>query len=208
MIRSASWVIAVLLTLLVLPAGAQEGDWEFAKRRDGVEVYTRDVSGSAVKEFRATSTVPAPLAEVVSWYTDPTTYTQWIDSCVEAHRVGEASDTAYFKFNFPFPATDRDVVLRARTVEESPSAVVFEGQNVEGLVPEVDGLVRIQAIRSRWEFRAKGEAETEVVYRQHMDAGGSLPGFILNRAAVDNPIGTLRGLARYAEANRSSQTGE
>ena len=36
-----------------------------------------------------------------------------------------------------------------------------------------------------------------------MDAGGRLPAFILNRAAVDNPYKTLRGLARYAEANRA-----
>jgi hypothetical protein len=67
----------------------------------------------------------------------------------------------------------------------------------------VPGLVRVPRTRSRWEFRAQGENATAVVYQQHLDPGGMLPAFILNRAAVDNPLGTLRGLARYAEEHRS-----
>ena len=145
--------------------------------------------------------VPAPLPQVLDWFRDPSTYTKWIDSCVEARRV-EGTDANYLKFDFPFPASDRDVVLRATPLEESPTAVVYSGENVDGLVPEVSGLVRIQMLKSRWEFRARDDDTTAVLYRQHMNAGGRLPAFILNRAAVDNPLGTLRGLVRYAEANR------
>ena len=107
------------------------------------------------------------------------------------------------KFDFPFPASNRDVVLRGQTLEETPQVVVVEVRNVDGLVDETPGVVRIPMIHSRWEFRSRGDAETEVVYRQHMDAGGRLPAFILNRASVDNPYATLRGLARYAEKHRS-----
>ena len=163
------------------------------------------VGGSASREFRASAVVPAPLAEVVAWWRDPSTYTRWINRCAEARRieVDTGANANYLKFDFPFPASDRDVVVRARKVEESANRVVFEGRNVDGLVPEVSGVVRIAMLRSRWEFRARGDAATEVVYRQHMDAGGRLPAFILKRAAVDSPFQTLRGLIRYAEANRS-----
>jgi hypothetical protein len=58
-------------------------------------------------------------------------------------------------------------------------------------------------MRGRWEFTPQGDEATRIVYRQHMDAGGRLPAFILNRAAVDNPIGTLSGLARFAEVQRA-----
>ena len=52
-------------------------------------------------------------------------------------------------------------------------------------------------MRGRWQFDSHPDG-TEVVYQQHMDAGGSLPAFIVNRATVDNPIGTLAGLSAYA----------
>ncbi len=205
MTRRTELASAALLFLLALPATAEEDDWALAKSEDGVEVYTRSVPGSEVKEFRASAVVPAPLDEVVGWWQDPTTYTEWIDRCAEAHRVEDASGVAanYMKFDFPFPASDRDVVVRAKLLGESDGKKVFEGSNVDGVVPERGGVVRIAKLRSRWEFRAQGEAATQVAYQQHMDPSGMLPAFILNRAAVDNPMNTLRGLIRYAEANRS-----
>ncbi len=198
LVRAMGCAIAVALAAA---AGAEEG-WELARSEDGVEVFTREVPGSVYREFRATAVVPAPLAEVVGWWRDPSTYPDWVEDCIEARGI-ERDDTAYLKFDFPFPASDRDVVLRATPLERSAGAVVYASDNVDGLLPEVPGLVRVPMLKSRWEFRALDEGGTAVVYRQHMNAGGSLPAFILNRAAVDNPLGTLRGLVRYAEAKRS-----
>ncbi len=205
--RFMCWRLACLAALLAYAAGAanaEDDGWTLAKDEDGVQVYTREVAGSQFKEFRATTLVPAPLAAVIAWYGDPSTYPEWIESCVEARRVeDEAGAANYLKFDFPFPASNRDVVLRGRPLEETPETVVVEVRNVDGLVAETSGLVRIPMLRSRWEFRSRGDAETEVIYRQHMEAGGRLPAFIVNRAAVDNPYKTLRGLTRYAERQRS-----
>ncbi len=191
------------MALLPLGASAEVDGWVLARRADGVEVYTRDVEGSALKEFRASAVVPAPLAAVVGWWRDPTTYTQWINRCVEARRVEvDSGATAnYLRFDFPFPASDRDVVIGAKTLQDSPKQAVFEGRNVDGLVPEVSRLVRIPMLSSRWEFHADGDGATRAVYQQRMDAGGRLPAFLMKRATVDNPFRTLLGQLRYAEAN-------
>jgi len=197
--------IVVAVTLLVtFPAAGEEEGWEHARSTGGVEVYTRHVPGSTFKQFRATGVVPAPLAKVVSWWRDPTTFTQWVNSCVEARRVevGESGVASYLKFDFPFPASDRDVVLRAVEIEADAKRVVMESRSLDGVVPEVAGLVRMPMMLGRWEFTALDSASTGVVYRQHMDAGGRLPAFVVNRATVDNPIGTLLGLARFAEAQQ------
>ncbi len=197
--------LAALVALLPLGASAEADGWVLARRADGVEVYLRDVEGSALKEFRASAVVPAPLAAVVGWWRDPTTYTQWINRCVEARRVEvDSGATAnYLRFDFPFPVSDRDVVIGAKTLQDSPKQAVFEGRNVDGLVPEVSRLVRIPMLSSRWEFHADGDGATRVLYQQRMDAGGRLPAFLMKRAAVDNPFRTLLGLIRYAEANHS-----
>lgn len=195
--------IALLVALTSTPVAGEENGWEHARTKAGVEVHTRAVPGSIFKEFRATGVVPAPMAQVVAWWQDPTTFTQWIDSCVEARIVGEGVRASYLKFDFPFPASDRDVVLRAVEIESTPDRVVMESRSMDGLVPEVEGLVRIPMMIGRWEFRARDERSTAITYRQHMDAGGRLPAFVLNRAAVDNPIGTLSGLARYAESQNA-----
>lgn len=201
----AASVVALVL-LVTLPAAGDDAKkgWEHARSTSGVEVYTRDVPGSTYKQFRATGVVPAPLAHVVSWWRDPTTFTQWINSCVEARHVdaGDGAVASYLKFDFPFPASDRDVVLRAVEIEADAQRVVMESRNLDGVVPPVAGLVRMPMMLGRWEFTALDPGTTQVIYRQHMDAGGSLPAFVVNRATVDNPIGTLLGLARYAVAQR------
>ena len=190
--------------LLLAASGVQaEDDWTLAKSKDGVEIYTREVPGSVFKEFRATVQIPAPLARVVEWYQDPSTYPEWIDRCAEARRVETAAGgpANYVRFDFPFPATDRDVVLRGQPSVQTPTKVVFEVTNIDGAVPETPGVVRIPMIRGRWEFRSHGDDATDVIYSQHMDAGGKLPAVLVNRAAVDNPYNPLRGLARYAARN-------
>lgn len=192
--------------LLLAASGVQaEDDWTLAKSEDGVEIYTREVPGSVFKEFRATVQIPAPLARVVEWYQDPSTYPEWIDRCAEARRVETAGGAPanYLRFDFPFPATDRDVVLRGQPSVQTPTEVVFDVTNVDGAAPETPGVVRIPMIRGRWEFRSHGDDATDVIYSQHMDAGGRLPAFIVNRASVDSPYGTLSGLARYAARNHS-----
>jgi hypothetical protein len=194
-----------LASLTAYSEPRSEAGWQHARTEAGVEVYTREVPGSIFKEFRATGVVPAPIAQVVAWWQDSSTFPSWIDSCVEAHPVeaGEGVKASYLRFDFPFPASDRDVVLRAVEVELGPERVIMESRNTDGVVPEVDGLVRIAMMLGRWEFTPQGDDSTRIIYRQHMDAGGSLPAFILNRAAVDNPIGTLSGLARFAESQRN-----
>ena len=204
LLRAAVCLPLLALALALAPAAQGDEDgWTLAKNEDGVEIYTREVAGSVFKEFRGTARVPAPLAVVVDWYQDPSTYTEWIDRCAEARRV-ESSPGAtanYLRFDFPFPATDRDVVLRGTPSVTSPTERVFEVENVDGSVPETSGVVRVPMVRSRWVFRSHGDDATDVIYSQHMDAGGKLPAFLVNRAAVDNPHNTLRGLARYAARN-------
>ena len=108
--------------------------------------------------------------------------------------TGQGVGANYLRFDFPFPASDRDVVLRARTQVETENEVIFDVENVDGLVPETSGVVRIPLLVARWEFRSHGDGATEVVYRQRMEAGGRLPAFIVNRSSVDSPYGTLVGL--------------
>ncbi len=196
---------ALLLALAAPTAQASDDDWTLAKSEDGVEIYTRKVPGSVFKEFRANARIPAPLAKVVAWYQDPSTYTEWIDRCAQARRVETepGSPANYLRFDFPFPATDRDVVLRGNARVQTPTEVIFDVENVDGAVPETSGVVRVPMVRGRWEFRSHGDDATDVIYSQHMDAGGRLPAFIVNRASVDNPHRTLRGLARYAARNHS-----
>jgi hypothetical protein len=174
----------MLVALTPTPVAGEEDDWKHARTKAGVAVHTRAVPGSIFKEFRATGVVPAPMARVVAWWHDPTTFTQWIDSCVEARSVdaGEGVRASYLKFDLPFPASDRDVVLRAVEIESTPDRVVMESRSTDGVVPEVDGLVRIPMMIGRWEFRARDERSTAITYRQHMDAGGRIPAFVLNRA--------------------------
>ncbi len=198
----------VLALLFVLPASAEESEmeddgWQLARSDERVKVYTRPVEGSPIREFQAQITLEAPLERVTTLYKNTESYPDWVANCVDSRRVKDPRNAsrrqAWLRFDMPFPAGDRDVVLRRETKRESPEDTLYHTNSVDGLVPPTEDVVRMPFLRSRWHFEALAPDRTRVTYRQHSDPGGSLPGFLVNWVAVDIPFETLHGLADELE---------
>ncbi len=81
------------------------GDWNLAKDKDGIMVYTRESTGSPIKEFKAITTLNANLNEVLGAIKDYEHYNQWYDHCKSANLIKELGDQSriyYVELSMPF----------------------------------------------------------------------------------------------------------
>jgi hypothetical protein len=209
--------LAVTSLLLLSLAGgeAHAGGWTQFLDKDGVRGYTRTVAGSNLVDVRSTIVVPAKIEIVGAVLRDVEGLKRAGSSCIEA-RIIEKRDrnhyTFYVAYDFPWPVSDRDAVVKVTTRYDLNKARVIADLRAirHPKVPPREGRVRITKMTSQFVVEYISRNKTGVVYTSRADPGGSLPSFLVNRGSkgsLKDNAGDLRLAARnpkYVKAARAS----
>src|SRR5215470_7361701 len=84
-------------------------------RRDGIEVYRREMPGSPLVVFKGEGTIEAPLWKVASILLDTRRAPEWADSVKESRVAKRLGPTEYEEYNhlgMPFILKDREFLSR------------------------------------------------------------------------------------------------
>jgi ribosome-associated toxin RatA of RatAB toxin-antitoxin module len=187
-------------------------DWEQAKNKNGVRVFTKEVEGSPLKEFLGKTILEATPSAVVALIKDPGSYTTWLHDCKGAELLKENGNKEWFVYlrnGAPWPVSDRDVILNAKlTVDPKTKAITIRMTNTDLLTrPVPSGVVRIPKLTGLWKIQPLDGGKVEVSYQAHTDPGGNIPDFAANLVVVDIPYNTLSNMKKkvqepkYATAN-------
>ncbi len=172
--------------------------WDLKKDADGVKVYTQEVKGSNMREFKAVTTMHSTLAGLMAVLEDVESYPSWFAACKEAKVLKVVSDTErlhYFVNDAPFPISLRDMILRIQvTQDEKTKDVTIHLNDDKEFMPPAKGMVRVTHLKGYWEFKPVGKGDVEVTYRLHTEPGGSLPAWAVNVTIVDNPFKTVKSM--------------
>jgi hypothetical protein len=196
-----------------VPFLVAQSQWSLVRDGDGIRVFTRDVAGSDMDEFKAVTVLPARIEVVSEIMRDGTAYVKWMADCIEARIVSSAGPDTLFIYhatNAPWPVTDRDVVVKTR-VERDYSRGVFTAHldSVDnGLVPRRPDRVRMTKLKGRFDLRVIDRERTEVTYTVLADPAGSIPASVTNYFARNNPYTTLRGLGRMVKLEKYIEAGK
>ena len=185
-----------LFLLLLLPASAFGADWELRAEEDGIRVYTRPVPGSQVAAVRGETTIPAPVDAVQGVLMDAGRLPEWFPNCPTARVLSQEADVQlrYVVTAAPWPVDSRDAVYRYRVSRDADTGSTTIRVGVEpDAHPRQDGYVRILEAEGRWTL-VPADGATKVTWEMHLDPGGSLPAWLINRRVVETPLGALRGL--------------
>lgn len=198
--------VTLLLWLLATVAAAADvgrapPPWEHASDSQGIKIWTRQIPGHPVKDFRALMTVDAPMATVVATLTDVNTFPQWFWMMNEARVLeGVALDDAYLYFSLKpiWPVSARDTVIRAR-VSQDPStlAVSIDVHAEPGRIPPVKDHVRIPAMKSGWKLTPLSKTQTSLELVGHADPGGFIPLWLANMVVTVMPKETFKKLREH-----------
>lgn len=187
-----------------LPNENAEG-WSLRKETDNIRVFTIDQPDSSFQAFKAEAVLDAPIENLMAVMINPQSCVEWVHNCSESYAFGDGDfhdRYAYSVNDMPWPVTDRDYVLRIRTHgEESDGEVVMDLNAIPDQRDEEDGHIRVDKSDTLYRFIPQGD-QTRMIWVQHTEPNGSIPGWLVNTLLVDIPIRSMEQLERVAQWER------
>lgn len=198
------------MTSALLPSSARAaGDWEVLDRRDGITVTARREKDRQYPTFRATAKIRCEPWDIIAVVADATRHTQWVHECSEAERLKEIDPTTYVVYSrtaIPWPAKDRDVVLRGSVSVLQPDTelrIRFRAIR-SSLRPVTKGVIRIPLLEGHWYLVKMGENRTFAEYQVNADPGGELPQWLVEQSSHDIPLITIQNMRRQTAKTKAA----
>jgi len=184
--------------LLLMNTLSAQTDWEIEKDNNGIIVETRVTDLTPIKEFRAKTTIKAPMEKVVATLQDIEHHPEWMIDISHAQRLSEAPEVLHYNIKTPFPMKDRYIVVDVVTTTED-SMVRLAMESSAATPTEIEDHVHIPIVRGYWQFEKIDAATTAVQYQFLSDPGLKMPDWLINMFIVNNPYKTLRNLKKRLE---------
>ena len=192
-------LVLVLLFITVLSVKAQK--WELAKNEGGIKVYTRKVEGRAVKSYKAKAIINAPIDKVYFIYTDLKSYQKVMQDQAEIELLEKNNNRyiLYSKIDMPWPANDRDMVSETKIEKKDNGQIIIRSKCLKNRLAPKKDYVRIKDCWEIVTLTPVGNDKVEIQIEGLFDAGGSLPGWLVNMFLVDSPFDTIKNIKKMVE---------
>lgn len=206
-------VFAALCPPLALASpAAGPGPWQRVGVTDGVTVDLREVPDSDLPEMRGVVTIDASIFRVLAVFDDTPRHKEWMakaNGAALVQSLGGLDRIIWTRRATPWPAQDRDAVLRVRvSVDGAARAITARFAHVTTpLKPPISGLTRMPMLDGHWLLAALGPKQTRVTYQLKVDMGGWLPDWLIRLISRRLPLRTLQGLRRQV-ARTGGQYGD
>jgi len=179
-------------------------EWTLKKESDGIKIYTRDVKGSSIQEFRGEVVAKSNLSTILSVIDNIADYPKWMYKCSYAERlkkINESSGYSYSVLDQSWPITDRDACTFYSVTQDSITLVVtISIKGVSNYIPVKSDKVRMPSIKGFWQLIPISKGVTKIVYQIHSEAGGEIPAAVVNMFVTDTPYYNLLNLKKIVES--------
>lgn len=182
----------ILVTSIALHAAQADRGWTDAGSKNSVALAFRDDPLLNAREVRAVAELPHPPGQIIPVVCD---FTQPLDPDTREARVlsGEVGGRyeVYLRYAPRFVVVSaRDVVLDVR-----PQANGCAWTEADGRVAPQSGAVRMPLLRGSWTVEPLDASRSRVTYQIAVRPGGSIPGWMVRRGAVNALPDVIRRLA-------------
>jgi sterol desaturase/sphingolipid hydroxylase (fatty acid hydroxylase superfamily) len=188
-------IISGLLIGSTFFATAQQNPWKFIKEKDGVKVFYRASVSGNINEVKITTTFETLSNPLITTLTDVNNYPKWVYGASDSRLVKQLAPLEmeyYNKIDFPWPLTDRDVVVHSKIERNPKTGVITSTSSARPKnLPLQDGYVRIKLFESRWLFTPKPNGIIEGEYTFTSDPSGNIPSWAVNLALDEGPVTTI-----------------
>lgn len=207
-------LLIILLFLTVNISFASQ--WELIKNKDSIQVYTRDIPGSAISEFRGIVTISSSLDSILGVLDDIRACPEWVYQCAQPALINSLNFNERFVYqvnDFPFPARNRDTILNAQLRQDPQTKIItIKLQAYPGYCNNRDSaickkinqskLVRINKSSGYYQLEPLTNGQVKVTWQHHAEPGGDLPNWLVNNLITDTPFYTLKKLASIVKKEK------
>ncbi len=181
------------MLLLALTVLAAEPSWTLEGTHDGIEVFSREVPGSKFSEFQARAEVAASADKLCDAVFDWASIGKSSPEVKERTLLENHGDTRIVHDHLEAPVVSNRAVTFEIKKSHTPSGlctITSQVQNAKSpKLPE--GFVRIDTMRTSWEFEPAG-GTTRVTFTLFVDPAGSIPAFLIFRAQKNGTVDTMK----------------
>jgi hypothetical protein len=194
-------LIASLLSFISFAVYSEPTAWTLEQEKENInlKIFTREIEGSNLSEFKGEMLVKAELTTIAALLLDSDAAPEWMHQCEKfeiLEQVDELSVVVYFINGAPWPVSDRDaVIMSVMSQDPETLALKVEISTVNDRLPENDDYVRISHMTGLWLFEPVGNGQVLITYQAHANPGGSLPDWLANSVVVDMPYYTMSNMA-------------
>lgn len=173
-------------------------EWELAKSKDQIDVYTKKFENSPFKAFKAITTIDASVDEIEKVLLNFEDFPNWVFKCYKSNIVKKINQNEFLVHQYmetPWPVTNRDMVLNYKLESKQDKSIINITCNSKA-VENDDDCLRIEVAEGKWELIRIDDNKTKIIYQFLADPNGSLPSFMVNMFVVEGPIETINGLKK------------
>lgn len=187
----------LFILLAVTNDVSADTDWELAKESEGIKVYTREVDGWDVEEFKVIAVFNVKRYLIYNVLIDVASYASWYPDIVESaicKKISETDFYCYSKLDLPWPTSDRmgECHMKVTHNKENKTSLIEMNASTQCNLKD-DNYTLMTKGKGFWKLTSKGEG-TVVHYQYLSDPGGSIPSWVINMFIVDNPFNTVKAL--------------
>ncbi|MEI7802154.1 MAG: START domain-containing protein [Bacteroidota bacterium] len=198
--KTAFKIFLLLLLTVSTSAFVETYSWELQKKENGIAVYTRPMSGYDFKEVRVVNKVKSSLSAIVALLLDTKNYPLWVYGCKETSTLKILSAQEIYNYqvtDLPWPLSDRDVVAHFKVTQDPITKVVtFAKTGMENYIPAQEGMVRVLHFQSICYLTPLPNDSVQIVLEMHLDAGGSIPDWVVNDNMVAAPYNSTISMCK------------
>ena len=212
-------IYAVLMLLMVNTNGhaAEKYLWKQVDAEDGCRIFTSPVAGKGYIAAKATCLIHARMDVLASVLRDIPSFPTWMHDCKETKVLKTLDDEEdiliFWLHQHVDLLTDRDMVLKSRTVVDTKNGTSFIYTDSTGEIfyDAGKGYVRMPSFHSLWTLQWVNRESTMVTFMIDPDLGPGVPEGAANRKIKTNPYITIKNMMKmaaqpkYIEAAKTSK---
>jgi len=197
--------LTLFVILIINSTSIYSQAWEQELNKNNITVWTRKLSWSAYKEFKAETTINSTLSDILSVFDDISNYPSWVYNCISTDIISKESiykGTVYIAIKAPWPVSDRDMVYQYSASQNATTkAIIIRMKAIKSNYP-IKGKVRMTFMIGSYELIPIAKNKVKVVYQSHNDPSGEIPKAIVNKMITDTPYNTLLNLRTLVESKK------
>lgn len=192
-----------LLSILFLGInfGYCQSAWELKKNEDGIRVYTRETTTSAINEFKAEAVFKTTLDYLVQVITDAENLKQWNYKTSKSRLLERTTNNTliiYMYNDFGWLVKDRDHISELTVVPLSKTTIKITINSLPTYLPETANAIRIEEFSGFW-LLEKIPAGIRVTQQMYGNPKGHVPALLVNATLAKAPLHTFTQLKKLLE---------
>jgi len=201
--RCKAPVLFFLFALIAYSASAGSR-WVLKKESEGIKIYTRDATGG-VQMLKAEFTANGSPAQIMAFLLDIPAQKDWVystKSSVVLKRINARELIYYSEKSMPWPVTNRDAIMHLQIQQDPQTGIIkVAAYSVSDYMPAKKGIVRVPSSTVNWTITPTGNNTMSIHYEAMVDAGGSVPAWVVNMFITKGPLETFKKMRSILEDN-------